>query len=189
MNQREEFVNQREEFEKQFNKCDSVCISIPSGDITRIENWVKKIVNVKMQEQVHKLDGTKEHKRWRTGRMGEVALEILFNKKFTDWSIGRSDKYAYADLKDLGVDVGVKTVEYGSFPLVHKVSHRPEIICVLYGNKVYVMGLATVDVLNTYSNQDYVRTDSARDRKTGFYGFDKLIPIRNLAELKNALNT
>ena len=180
-------LNQREEFEKQFNRCNPVCIQIPSGDINRIENWVTKIVRAKMREEVHRYDGSREHKRWKTGRMGEVALEILFKKKFTDWSIGSSNQYSYADLKDLGVNVGVKTVEYGSFPLVHKISHRPEIICVLYGNKVYVMGLATVDVLNTYSDQKYVKTASALDRKTGFYGFDKLIPIRNLAELINAV--
>lgn len=181
-------VNQREDFEKQFRKCNPVCIQLSPGERNRIDNWVKKIIKEKMKELVHKNDGSREQKRWKTGRMGEVALEILFKKKFTDWTIGESEHYAYADLKDLGVDVGVKTVDYGSFPLVHKHSRRSEIICVTYGDKVYVLGLATPDVLNTYSDQKYVKTASAKDRKTGFYGFDKLIPIRSLAELQKVVS-
>lgn len=180
--------NHRSDFEQQFAKCNPICIQLSAGDCNRIDNWVKKIIDEKMKEDVHQRDGSNELKRWRTGRMGEVALEILFNKKFTDWTIGKSENYAYADLKDIGVDVGVKTVDYGSFPLVHKHSRRAEIICVTRGNKVYVMGLATQDVLNTYSDPKYVKTASARDRKTGFYGFDKLIPIRTLAELKKVIS-
>ena len=181
------YINHRADFEQQFAKCHPVCIKLSSGDRNRIENWVNKIIQEKMKEKVHQYDGSKESKRWKTGRMGEVALEILFNKKFADWTIGKSENYAYADLKDLGVDVGVKTVDYGSFPLVHKHSRRPEIICVTYGDKVYILGLATPDVLNTYSDHKYVKTASALDRKTGFYGFDKLIPIRSLAELKKVV--
>ena len=181
------YVNHRADFEKQFTKCHPVCIKLSQGDRNRIENWVNKIIKEKMKEKVHQYDGSKEHKRWKTGRMGEVALEILFKKKFTDWTIGESENYAYADLKDLGVDVGVKTVDYGSFPLVHKHSRRPEIICVTYGDKVYILGLATPDVLNTYSDPKYVKTASALDRKTGFYGFEHLIPIRSFVELQKVL--
>ena len=48
---------------------------------------------------------------------------------------------------------------------------------------MYVLGLATPDVLNTYSDPKYVHNPDARDRKTGFYGFDKLIPIHSYDDL------
>ena len=170
-------------FNKQFNKCQSVCILVPYEIREKIQQFVDRVIRVKQKEKVHQFDGKKEPKRWRTGRMGECALEILFKKKFADWNIGNSEKFAYADLKDLGVNIGIKTVDYGSFPLVHKHSRRAEIICVTYGNKVYILGLATPDVLNTYSDPKYVHNPDAKDRKTGFYGFDKLIPIRSYQEL------
>jgi hypothetical protein len=170
-------------FNQQFNSCNSVCILIPYEKREEISNFVDKVVKVKSGESLHKHDGHKENKRWETGRMGECALEILFDKKFVDWNIGKSEDFSYADLKDLGVNIGIKTVDYGSFPLVHKHSKRAEIICVTYGNKVYVLGLATADVLNKYNHSKYVRNPDARDRKTGFYGFDKLIPIHSLDDL------
>ena len=170
-------------FNKQFNGCDFVCILLPYETREQIDNFVQKVIRVKLKENVHQYDGRKEPKRWKTGRMGECALEILFKRKFADWQIGKSEDFSYADLKDLGVNIGIKTVDYGSFPLVHKHSRRAEIICVTYGNKVYVLGLATPDVLNTYSDPKYVHNPDARDRKTGFYGFDKLIPIHSYEDL------
>jgi hypothetical protein len=170
-------------FNEQFNKCNSKCILIPYEKREEIDAFVQKVIIAKSKEKVHQHDGRREPKRWKTGRMGECALEILFKKKFADWEIGHSDKFSYADLKDLGVDIGIKTVDYGSFPLVHKHSKRAEIICVTYGNRVYVLGLATPDILNTYSDQKYVRDANALDRKTGFYGFDKLIPIHSYEDL------
>ena len=170
-------------FNKQFKNCNSVCILVPYEKREEIDNFVNKVIRVKSREKVHQHDGRKEPKRWKTGRMGECALEILFKRKFADWNIGKSEDFSYADLKDLGVDMGIKTVDYGSFPLVHKHSKRAEIICVTYGNKVYVLGLATPDVLNKYSDPKYVHNPEARDRKTGFYGFDKLIPIHSYEDL------
>lgn len=178
-------------FNSQFKKCNSVCVLIPYEKREEIDDFVKKVIRVKSHEKVHQHDGRKEEKRWKTGRMGECALEILFKRKFTDWQIGKSEDFSYADLKDLGVDIGIKTVDYGSFPLVHKHSKRAEIICVTYGNKVYVLGLAMPDILNKYSDSKYVHNPDARDRKTGFYGFDKLIPIHsyeNLMECAKNLN-
>lgn len=170
-------------FNKQFNNCKPVCILVPYETREKIQQFVDRVIKAKQREKVHQFDGKKEPKRWRTGRMGECALEILFKKQFADWNIGHSERFAYADLKDLGFDIGIKTVDYGSFPLVHKHSKRAEIICVTYGNKVYILGLATPDVLNTYSDIKYVHNPDARDRKTGFYGFDKLIPIYSYEQL------
>ena len=170
-------------FNEQFNNCDSVCIYVPRKIRDKINDFVEHVLVAKSRETVHQIDGHKERKRWRTGRMGECALELLFKRKFADWQIGNSERFSYADLKDLGVDIGIKTVDYGSFPLVHKHSRRAEIICVKKGNEVYILGLATPDILNTYSDVKYVHNPDARDRKTGFYGFDKLIPIHSYEDL------
>lgn len=87
-----------------------------------------------------------------------------------------------------GYSVGIKTVEYGKFPLIFKKNDYPQIICILdpshYGT-VLVCGLATADVLNKYQDDDLILDSKlkARGTKTGFYGLEHLLHIESLNDI------
>lgn len=170
-------------------RCPTLRIVEPTK--TKIRDFVERIVDAKMKERIHQIDNDAEIKRWITGVSGELAVEKLLGVEFFDWSIGQSDVYNVADLRQLGLDVGIKTVEYGKFPVIHKKSTRPEIIVIKEDDRYYVCGVATVDVLNKYQDDNLVLNKKLRARnvKTGFYGFEQLRQFRSFEELKDILNT
>jgi hypothetical protein len=153
---------------------------------TKVEEFAKNIIIAKASEQHHIMDNNAEQKRWLTGIGGELALEKYLNTPFFDWSIGNSEKYNVPDLKRIGLNVGVKTVEYGKFPVVHINPKRPEVIVVRSNNKFYICGLATVENLKNNSSIDLIIDKKLRERKvkTGFYGFSELISFNNIKELR-----
>jgi len=159
-----------------------VKIRIPDDLIAKACEWSDMMTQAKQSEAHWVKDGGQATKRILTGIMGELALEIYLEKKFIDWSIGDSNVYDYPDLIGIGSRLGIKTVEYGKFPLVRKSSHYPEIINIFhYDNKsCYICGLATVEVLNTYQSDELILSPNLRRRgvKTGFYGFEHLKRIR-----------
>lgn len=119
--------------------------------------------------------------------MGEAALEKILGIPIIDWTIGDSDKYHIPDIP--GYKIGIKTVEYGKFPIVFKHNYYPQIICIVDTKKVgnvYVCGMASVEVLNTYQDDSLIIDDKLRSRgtKTGFYGFDFITPIESLDDLE-----
>lgn len=124
--------------------------------------------------------------------IGEAAIEELIGKKFIDWNIGPSHYYNKADLSNLGLNIGVKSVQYGKFPLIHKSITRPEIInLVLSDEEVLVCGYATIDSLNINQDNELVLSPflRARGTKTGFYGFHNLVRFSNFDELLRVYNT
>ena len=52
-------------------------------------------------------------------------------------------------------------------------------------NLIFVCGLATSNVLNNYQDDDLILDPNLRARgtKTGFYGFEQLVPIKSLNDL------
>ena len=124
--------------------------------------------------------------------LGEIGLEVLLGEEFMDWSIGYSREFAVPDLKKLGMNIGIKTVENGKFPLIFKKPTYPEIINLkTQSDVIIVLGLATVDVLKEYQDTKYVKSPNVlrKGTKTGFYGFDKLIRFRSLDELQKVYAT
>lgn len=97
---------------------------------TKIKQFAGEIIKVKEKENHHIVNGYHEEKRFLTGFSGEAALEKLFGIEIIDWTIGESAKYHISDLKSVGYDVGIKTVEFGKFPIIFKNSHHPEIIVI-----------------------------------------------------------
>ena len=84
--------------------------------------------------------------------------------------------------------VGIKTVERDKFPIIFKDNSYPQIICIKstkYNNLIFVCGLATSNVLNNYQDDDLILDPNLRARgtKTGFYGFEQLVPIKSLNDL------
>ncbi len=176
------------DFVEEVAKCKSnmVYITLEPEILDKIDDFVTRVIRAKAEESHHLVDHGQEYKRFYTGLMGECALEKLFDRSFIDWSIGNSNTYNTADLKELGFDVGIKTVEMGKFPIVHKHPYRPELICIKRSeNTVILCGLATMDTLRRYQDDDLILSPALRRRgtKTGFYGFEKLIKIENLSDL------
>lgn len=161
-------------------------VSIDPEYVTKIEQFAKKIAEAKSKEIHHKKDSYNEIKRFTTGLMGEAALEKLLGIDIIDWSIGSSNRYHVPDIP--GYKVGIKTVERDKFPIIFKENYYPQIFCIrnkIRKNLVFICGLATCDVLNTYQDDSLIIDPRlrARNTKTGFYGFDKLIPIHSLDDL------
>lgn len=174
-------------FQKIENQCPTLCMT-PETE-KKIEDFIEKLIEAKMKEYIHMIDNGSERKRWKTGISGELAVEKLLGIRFFNWSIGHSRDYNTSDLLSYGLNVGVKTVEYGKFPIIHKKVIRPEIIVVKKGNRFFVCGLATTRVLKLYQDDDLILSPKLRARnvKTGFYGFEHLVPFRTLLELKTIL--
>lgn len=98
----------------------------------------------------------KKEKRIITGLLGKYALEQVLGIEIIDWSIGKSKDFNKPDIPEY--EVGIKTVEYGKFPIIFKKNDYPQIICIVKKdeNTVYVCGLGEVDVLNEYQDDDLI---------------------------------
>ena len=163
-----------------------VRVVLDPGYVSRIQNFVTELVEAKSKEDHHKIDSNKEVKRFTTGFLGEAALEKLFGIPIIDWTIGYSGLYHIPDIP--GYRVGIKTVERDKFPIIFKDNSYPQIICIKstkYNNLIFVCGLATSNVLNNYQDDDLILDPNLRARgtKTGFYGFEQLVPIKSLNDL------
>ena len=179
-------------FVEEVAKCkeNMIYIELTDDDLAQIHQFTTDVIAMKAKEAHHLIDHGQEFKRFYTGMMGERAIEKLFGVSFIDWSIGHSNTYNVADLRVLGIDIGIKTVEMYKFPIIHKIAHRPELICIKRNEKTVILcGLATVEVLNRYQDDNLILPPALRNRgtKTGFYGFNQLIRISSLSEIKSLL--
>ena len=169
---------------KSFNFNDSVNpyldkfikISFSDDELVPLNNFVNKIVEAKLKEKHYQVDDGSLRKRFYTGFLGEMAVSLIFEKNTVDWAIGNSKIFNKADLSALGKNIGIKTVEWGKFPIVHKNPKRPEIINIREGNSIYVCGIASKENMEKNSTDDLILSDQLRQRnvKTGFYGFSDL---------------
>lgn len=162
-------------------------VEVEKAFIDRITAFVSALTAKKAEEKHHIIDNRKETKRFTTGFLGEAALEKVLGIPIIDWTIGDSDSYHIPDVP--GYKVGIKTVEYGKFPIVFKKNYYPQIICIVDTNKfgtVYVCGIASPDVLNKYQDDDLILDSKlkARGTKTGFYGFDYLEPVHSIVDIE-----
>jgi hypothetical protein len=167
-------------------KPNMIYVKLSPETLNKIDIFTKAVIKAKSMEGHHIIDNGQEYKRFYTGMMGECAVEQLLGVPFVDWDIGNSNEFNHADLTKLGLKVGIKTVEMHKFPIIHKKSYKPEIICIKRtDDTVIICGLATTSVLNTYQDDDLILSPKLRARgtKTGFYGFDKLIPIHSYEDL------
>lgn len=181
-----------EKFKKAMKSCETnqIEIELDFNTLSKIDEFVKKIIQQKILESGHQKDNKNEYKRFFTGFMGECAIEKLFEVDFIDWTIGPSQKYNFADLQKLGINVGVKTVEYGKFPVVHVEPLRPELICIeKNSNTIILCGLASKNVLRACQSREYILSKNLQKKtsKSCFVGFDKLIKITSLEDLKKEL--
>lgn len=171
-------------------KPNMIYIKLTQQDLNQIDKFVCAIIEQKIKEAHHIVNHGQEYKRFFTGMMGERAMEILFGRSFIDWSIGCSNDYNMADMRKIGYNVGIKTVELYKFPIIHKVAHRPELINIKRTeNTVILCGLATIDVLNSYQDDALILSSALRKRgtKTAFYGFEHLYKVETLEDIDKVL--
>lgn len=149
-------------------------IIIPQEKLRKIDTFVELIVEKKLSEKQYQIDGRSMRQRYRTGLMGEAALEELLGVPIIDWSIGSSNYYNVPDLKSLGIRVGVKTVECYKFPLINKYNTYPQIINIRMNDcTVYICGLALPKDLNTYQDDRLVKDKRIllKNNKSAFWNF------------------
>lgn len=107
-----------------------------------------------------------------------------------DETVGNSKKYAHADLKKAGYNVGIKSCCFPNFPVVNRDIKEPQIFILLNEekNKAIILGLADLDLLQENlkdkSNDDLIIMKSMLDRKTAFSKIEKLKKINSIDELE-----
>ncbi|MFW6028901.1 MAG: hypothetical protein ACOCRO_01465 [Halanaerobiales bacterium] len=165
-------------------------VKVPECKIKRIHNLANNIAKLKLQEK--KVDTKNLSNRFYTGLLGEAAIEEITGLNVIEWTVGHSTKYDKPDLHNAGYNVGVKTVNYGLFPVVHKRPMWPEIINFIKNDKeVMVCGIAPLDSLILKQNDSYILSDFLRRKgnKTAFYGFSDILSFSNYKEFNKAYYT
>jgi hypothetical protein len=162
-------------------------LELTKEEIELVEYTATKIADAKRIEKGYLVDSGSLTKRWTTGLGGEVVLGNYLNQQIMDQTVGPSTEYDIGDLKKIGLNIGVKSVEYGKFPLVHVNPVRPEIVLIKHPEKYKYMicGLYTPFIMKTYSSRDFVVDERVRDTKSAFYGIPFYKRFNNLNDLKN----
>ena len=154
-------------------------VKIPDNQQKKIDNILNELVKQKFKEYGHIIDNRNELKRWRNGLMGEMAVQLFLGIDFLDLSVGYSIDYNHPDIEKFGI--GVKTVEWGKFPIINKKNEYPQLFVIINNirNIIYICGVATTEVLNTYQDDNLVLDVNLRKKntKSGFYGFKFLLPL------------
>src|SRR6056297_469397 len=136
-------------------------IKVNNNKIQKIKNFTSQVIKDKKKETGYQFDNNNLYKRFYNGLLGEAAVEEYLGVEFIDWSIGPSRLYNKADLTDIGLNIGVKSVENNKFPLVKKKPVRGEIInIILNNNTVMICGYASVFDLLVFSSDKYVFSSS-----------------------------
>lgn len=158
---------------KQFMK-----IKLNRIDIEVLEDFATELIKEKKEEQ-YKVDNDKLYKRYLNGLKGEKALEKYLNIPIIDFRIGRNTDFHAPDIRFL--NLGIKTVEYGKYPIIFKENNYSQIINILDTDleNVYICGIANYDMLNTFQNDNYILDKNLRIRntKTCYTNFKDLVPI------------
>ena len=158
-------------------------IILPDTKVAQVKEFVREVLKKKNTEHHHQVDNNFEYARWVNGFLGECAVEQYLDKPFVDFSVGDSVDYHVSDLSKLGYQCGVKTSAKFRYPVIFKQSYKPEIIVVKQTeNLLWICGLATPNILNTFQSLDLI-TDAnilKRGTKTAFYGFNRLISPKKM---------
>lgn len=184
--QKDQFIQTVKPFKDNY-----VVVKIPDKKLYQISDLVNAILLEKPNEYRHQIDNDKHFKRFYTGLMGEAALEEHFGVDIIDWAAGDSKNFNYPDLSKLGLNIGVKTVECFKFPVITKRNTYSQIIAIkMNRNTVYICGLANRDTLNNYQDDNLILDAKLRARgvKTGFTGFEHLISLKDISDIRNLEN-
>lgn len=160
-------------------------VSIGEKKYTKIYQHVANLEAAKMEEEAHKRDNKSHFKRHLTGILGEGAVENYLRIPVIDYTISHSKNHKHADLRQHGLDVGIKTIEYSKLPLIEIGAKRPEIILIKKQLEpvFWICGIYHPGVLRKYSDIGLIWDDQI-EGKTCFYAMDKGRQFKTLEDLK-----
>ena len=149
-------------------------------ELRYITETATAIARSKLSETAYKKDGASVVKRYVNGLKGEAAVGKFLKMQIINPDVGVSIDFDYPDIPGYGV--GVKTVDFGHFPIIPKVNKYPQVICICHPSRneiVYICGLGSVDTLNHYQHSDLILDPNlkAKGTKTGFWGFAELTEL------------
>ena len=152
-------------------------ITLTPLELQYILNTANSIVQAKTNETSYKKDGASMLKRYVNGLKGEAAVGKHLGIPIINPDVGVSIDFDNPDIP--GYSIGVKTVDYGNFPVIPKNNTYSQIICICHPSAngvVYICGLADVDTLNKFQHDDLLLDPNlkAKGTKTGFWGFSQL---------------
>lgn len=162
----------------------TVSVVLRDFEILFAEEVAEKIAIEKSKEKQYLNDYRKIKERYVTGLKGEIAvLKLLgYNYKDIDSEAYKTPNKAVKDLSRIGYfNTEIKSVEQGKAHVIYKMNKTNQILCVVDNDTVDVLGIATIDILNKYQD-DRLILDSrlrAKNWKTGFCGYEKLIPFNS----------
>ena len=161
--------------------------------------FIPRWKSAKLKEGRFQMDHDRMTNRALTGFLGEAAVEVLLGTPVLDRGpdgrivVEDSRKFHAADLSKTGLDVGVKTVEWGKFPVVKRNVKRPQMIGFKMDERTFLIGgYASMKVLREHQSSVYVINDNLRNKRTwdgqiekiSFWGFHKLQQVRSLEDLR-----
>ncbi len=82
--------------------------------------------------------------------------------------------------------MGIKTVEWGKFHVIFKISRYPQILVFKISDQEFkVCGLAPTEILNSQQDINLILSPMLRQRgtKTAFIGYRKLEPVVSISDL------
>lgn len=160
-------------------------------EMSRVDRASKEISHRKGQlrpgDEHYGSDGNAKGTRFTTGLSGEMAVLKYLGLdpyEYLDVEVGSSVDKHVADLREIGIDVGIKSVTFKNVcPLVPVAPLRPELMCMTIGNTVYFLGLAPRWVQAKFSSMEFVKEEDVKEHgtKVGFYGFHALEPMEGIS--------
>jgi len=155
----------------------SVCPVVPlTGEDFKV---ICPFYKAKEQAKHDEWAGVDDHNRLKrelTGACGEYG-----SLKFWGWEdrfdaeiVGDSRKKSFPDFRPFGIQCEIKGSALGNVPIVFRENKCSNLIYTTDHKKVWLLGIATPEVLKTYVD-DNLRLTFARPDKIGFYGFAHLV--------------
>lgn len=153
-------------------------VKISDDEYERLYDFANQISTQK-HEQHFKIDDDKISKRFLTGLLGERSVELYCGINVIDYEVGDAKDFNVPDIQDM--QIGVKSTEWGKFPIIFKRNDYAQIITLVDHNKkiVYLCGYAPTFLLNEFQSDSLILSDKLKERgtKTGYYNFQDLIPM------------
>lgn len=164
-------------------------VTLTESDLKFLSEFTENVVKEKCGKGFG-FDNDNREKREMTGSCCEYGILKYFNKEhlFDNSIVENPKERNYPDLFPLRIYCDVKGCSFDSVPLVFRESrsyicpsgkHKGKkykcsnVICVTDNKKVWLLGIASCDILKQYSDNNLIKNVD-NITKTGFYGVDKL---------------
>lgn len=178
MKQRRKIAKERLDKQLALNK--HITIDAEPDDFKRIQDFCNRLAWEKYYDALYTLDGSQMYERNISGKIAEVAVGKWLGTDIVDLSFGDAKDYSVPDCSPAGYEIGVKCCRTTSaVPYVPANPKYPEIICAFdeKNSKVYILGLATVEVMKKYADEKLNGDSIKPTYKKGFDRFDLLQPL------------